>query len=954
MTHSRGGNHRLLPSRPSGMATVPVPLLFVLAATTLLVLAATTSLFATSCGDPDGPADAIGGGDLVVYADGSEIRSSYYGVLLPNPYCVGSDCPSFTWQQGICSDTDDCTRVVLKDAPGIHNPGGTFGWKAASWGRYVFTTNYTAGLLVPSNTENQRIGVFDSETQRFCALELDPSGHRNGAVQTVSAGNPDDPQRSRIYFEGVVQGLVPDPGYSFGWIEAEASRDPCVPYDPASATDGWRVVGFTAAELNARSPADWPLEMLPCDPEGDFALACGWDGMTVLDPETVALGNWWRRSIVVVRAPLNYPADDVRVVDTHLLPLYRPSDQDNMCYGLAPVKEGQADPTRAPGDLRVNWSFDVHCNIPGDQLIQNNCAYEPRCALSLEPCEPIGDACDPFIFGNIALDQLCVADHPMERCERSGRPCQRGLSAFFPDDPYCDSDETCVCASGPKPAQEYRFDGERIEPVSPLFRLGPLATSGGAPAGPRPLFYDESGAWFGAIVRDGSPSAPHCLVIYGRDSTGEHRFFDPDVSDPGLGVEVVPSGPVDQVFATRHWHILQRILTGARLGRSAWTFGVAGGIEQLTLRGNRWEKTEASFVRSPTWLGSKVFDMNSGEPVSVPYPETGSRASGITAGGSPPSLWMHLGGGRVGQRWSAFLARMPVLTPIGDGAASEVAPAVAWTTREQGAGRMWLVGKPDAAIAFRVRDNGMWSAWNRLPPLPGRAADAVAAAAQRDEVSVFATGRAGRVFTTRLRQADCEPRRCRWTPFVPVPGSQTPFAPAAVFDPEGELRLVITRADGTVATQRSRNRRWSAARWETVVGVEATSAPSLTWVDSSPWVAVRDGEADVQVHTGDGWEVVRTCLERDDCTFEPDWCGGQWGTAPTISFDGENIRVFAGQAEWPNATCESVRTNNGWTPWRRIRTWARTINQPATARVGSEIHLVTQNLIGELTQQALE
>jgi hypothetical protein len=901
--------------------------------------------------DPNGPADAIGGGDLVVYADG-DVRSRYFGLPLPSPYCEGLDCQGFRWRDGVCAREDDCTRVVLKDAPGIHNAGGTYAWQVATWGRYVFTTNYLATFR--QQTEAQGIGVFDSESQHFCRLRFDRTRHRNGAVQMVDVAEPDNPDRSRIYFEGVVGSHGSNPGHSFGWIEADARRNPCSTYDPRSETAGWRVVAFTAPELNARVPPNSPLDMYPCDPEGDFLMACGWDGMAVIDPETVALGNWWRRSIVVVHAPMSASRDDVRILDVYRMPLYRTPDQDNMCYRLAPVKGGRVDSTRGPGDRRVSWTFDVHCNVTQAEYEGQNCSYVPRCQYSLDPCTQLGEPCDPFVIGDLEFEQSCSAAHPMQRCSQSGRSCYQGLNRPDQSNPYCDAGETCRCFAGPKPAQEYRFDGRRLDPVSPLFRPGTLDTSGGAAVGPTPLFYDDAGgAWFGANSGSRSPAHPHSVIIYGRDAMREHRYFDSDAASSATAVVVPPVGPLDQTFSMIQWHPIARISTGAQIGRTAWTFAVALHVEQFTRSGQRWTKTEGSRVRSPAWLGSRVFDMWTGEPMDVPYEQTGARATAIAAGGSPPSVWMHIGGGNAGQRWSAFLARMPVLSPIGEGAHSEVGPAMAWSTNEWGEGRAWLFGKPSVETAYRVRDNGSWSAWYPLPRLPGAAASGISAVAGPDGVSVFVTGRS-RVFRSHLSQTSCEAGSCEWTPFTHVPSSTTPFASAAMIDSEGEELLALTRSDGTVSIQRSRRSRWSGSRWEVLTGVDAATAPSGAWVQGAPWIAVRDSGGDVRVYTPRGWEAVRSCIERSDCTFEAEWCGGEWGTPPTLVFDGRRVRVFAGQTQWPHATCESVHTSLGWSPWRRIRTWARTISRPAATRVGGEIHLVTHNLEGELMQQALE
>src|SRR5688572_8961751 len=102
-------------------------------------------------------------------------------------------------------NNDPLTRVFLKPVPGIKHPKGSSSWGLESWAKYVFLGNYDdkqGGVF--QDIEDQRIGVFDSERQTFCQLDLDPSGTPNAGTQWLAVADP-KARRTRLFFEGIAQ-----------------------------------------------------------------------------------------------------------------------------------------------------------------------------------------------------------------------------------------------------------------------------------------------------------------------------------------------------------------------------------------------------------------------------------------------------------------------------------------------------------------------------------------------------------------------------------------------------------------------------------------------------------------------------------------------------------------------------------------------------------------------------
>lgn len=840
---------------------------------------------------------------------------------------------------------------VVGTAPKNMIKRGLAGWDVAAWGKYVFSGNFEEGgngFCLDCNggpiaVEDQGFGVYDSERRRYCILDLDPSLEPNASVQSLAVAEPENPSTTRIYFEGFV--LTPG-GFRFGFVEADMSRDPCVPYDPATPDQGWRVVGFTTDEIAAATPAG-------------FATLSFFDGLVVLDPNTIGLGGWFASRIWIAEIDAN---GTLSVTAEHSLPLWQPPGEEG-CWNLRPVGDGNRDPTRGPGDLRFTWDFDVSAaNAPDPE-----CSPNFLCASDGSSCSVDAD-CPNFICdanslcnGNVLLPcssdadcpARCAAAHPQNQCSSSGAGCL--------NDAHCGAGETCLLPGKRNGVlQEYSYDPQTasITPTSPPFKIATRAGIGDA------LFDSAGNLWTaqnnGVFDSDSNP-ATFDVVIWRKNAAGEHSYHDP--SQPLTSTFIAPAlgdpfaDPEADYIIPYDGNYLGAINTGYAVEGPNWMLmkGKGWSLQWASKVFGVWLKTPAT--EWERWRGRHVLPA---ENDAVPESQLGfNHDLTLALGGSPPSVWTasrfpdEL---RRNGLHNHYLSRVPVHTLIPDSSTGS-RPAIAWSGPRDGIDcapnedcrRLWLVSRHDFQPRVRARVNGFWSDWGTLPAAPGGVTfeGGAAVIATPRKVEVFARGQgSGPVYQTQLAAPlDCDPTgSCSWTPWAQVGGIAGVTAdPAAAYQGTQDPILVFTRDDGQVymSVRTDASGSWSAP--QALSGLSTQDAPSIAWHsgEGRAWVAARDTAGDIRWRPVQGgvpagsWQLVGA---------------GPTDTPPAIAFDGARMRVLAtltnggfSQKAWNAA---------GWSAWRKAPTPNASINQPAAVSAHGELNVVTRHAFGGLHQQA--
>jgi hypothetical protein len=865
--------------------------------------------------------------DIVVYADHQPPP------ITSNPFLAQED-----------SD-DPITKILLERVPGLYNPLGAGSWEVEAWGKYVFLSNYDeAGIGLFQNIIDQRIGVFDTEKKTFCQLDLDPSTNVNAGVEWLAVATPQSRQ-SRIYFQGF-------DGAAFGWIEGDLDNP-----SPCDATTGWSVIRFSPADLNAAG-ADLGSAKTPCP--GGF---CYFDGMRLLshddvaNRDTLAFHNWGAGRNVVVTVDA---AGTLAVAAVYVLPPWIPSETDGACMTLRPVADPAVDPTRGLSDQRFLSSFDVTCDVPDGTpgcapyigfcpgtgmsctLGVDTCPTS-TCDTTQEDCTTDADCSDLFTVGHCT--NACKPIHPGQYCSVTRtHHCARDVD--------CPSGETCVCGDG-HPLQEFSFDGvASLVPTSAIFQ----AT---APGGSDPLTYDTYGdAWLSSGPNLVWGSTPTGVAMYARGAnTVEHGYFttsDPAGSEVQAPTTTFPFETSSPVFGTP--------AAAFQFGNAVYTAG-SGSVQREVTAYGAWAHDTAFKVS----LGANVLPAepkrctggpNNGEHCLSATDCPGGRcvvtseAAGgqawpadIAFGGSPPSMWLTPRFGGVPRAGlTAYLIRIPRAAAVPD-SVSAVRPGVTWSSNatcvDSFCDRLWMVAEHSGVLKFRVRDDGLWSTWYALPTNLATTGGA-SVVFFNGAVEIYGRSSTGTVITSHLTSPiNCQPASCTWANWSVLPASPTTDQEPAV-DVQGTtgVFVAIRRAsDGRVVYARRQGPLWSP--WTNAGNsVLPKTAPALAWnpLDGSTgkmWLfAVDPRTGGVAYGTISGLTFGR---------WSPLPLSGvePWGTAPQAIWDGTRVRVFIGNASFPNLTYQITNANSGWDNWAPTFSEGQSTRQPVAALVNGDVHLIT-------------
>jgi hypothetical protein len=918
--------------------------------------------------------------DVIAYADHLPQFFQPQGIgpaPFATPFCDGP--------AGSCVLAPNATRIRLAEVPGIRHPVGTEPWGHATWSKYVLVGNYderSTGIF--QTVEDQRIGLFDIEARTFCEIDLEPGIARNAAVQWLTVASPSESE-TRIYFSGFTTGA----GYVFGYLEADAANP--TPCDPVT---GWNVVGFTRDELNCRA-AGLPLgcagDGLPAE-EKPCVTTCAWDDLVVLDPETNVLGNWIESRFVVAKVDA---AGVLTVPSVYPIPLYEPGGETGeQCYTMRPVSRSQVDPTRTSGDLRWTSSMDISCDMNGD--VPGCAPHVDMCPVDADApanpdlaCPPSGVCDDGYcevqfanssyvgcattadcafdLFGTpIDLGECvfeCAKVHPGFACSdglRAGAPCRYDgqCPKAVPSD-----DGKCICDGPTSPAQEYRFDGTDIASTSRFFRSAADRNS-------LRLAYDSSGRLWTVEIPGAPPSGGQARIQLYHRIGSEHTYYAP--GDPA-GAAIVPPNDDSMTLTWEGVHYPEAIESGSamyittpiRLQRAIPAFGqwIRDSSYDLTLGYHRLP-SEARFCSPPGPFESlkkgcvENSDCAVGQTcIGVPVGQTTPmRKANLTAGGSPPSLWMTMGfqGAGIAQAVkNLYLLRVPLATAIPDSVVVN-RPAIAWNAGDCASHprqcRLWGAALRDGAMRFRIRDDGFWSGWHTLPSAPVTGGPAIVALG--NGVEVYARGSTdGLVRRTQLTSpATCEPASCTWSAWETLPGSPLTESDVAAAAGGGKKLVAIRRKfDNRVYVTLDSGGGWSS--WVMLDGFQTGQAPSATYhaADGKFWLAAATIVVKtIQVTAFDGsapqpWSPVETAGTQ-----------APWQTGPAIASDGARVHLYAPRSVFPQELYHAIHNGSGWGGWRRLVAGAATTWQPAATSATGEIQLVTGWPNAGLTQQATD
>jgi hypothetical protein len=901
--------------------------------------------------------------EAVIYADHLPAYRPNGTPFPASPFLDDKECTSAPGSP--CSPPDPDTRLRMEVATGLKLPLGTMSWSLASWRKYVFIAPFTdraAGVL--ANVDDQQIGIFNTETKAFCLLDLQP-GKQNASVEWFAVVEPSDPQarQTRVYFQGFPLG---DVGSAFGYFVADLDND-----DPCN---GWTKRAFTRLEIANATPG-----MEPCFINGLDQYECTYDGVALLDAERVVLHGWQGSRIVVARVD---GAGTLSIPDVMLMPEWQPDGPGGICYRRLPVASPLVDPNRPIGNQRFASSFDIDCRVP--MPYPEDCAapvtLPHTCPITEAACEE-GESCkvcdlNVYDFVKPCTKELdcpgfgfyaaCVEQcltHPANRCSGAA-----SVSCSSPAD--CPAGQTCVCSGIPGgPAQEFRFDGTSLTAVSPQFQREEGSTT-------NVVTYDTAGdLWVGNYAQTGN------VFLYWRtaDASYEHGYTNP----------APPLVPADQMLAFTNFIPPGGLFPANNGATSAVQVG-----STMYLSG----RTSIQHARNPfgIWNKNDVADpFKVTKAINYLPPESGLCAGGsnngawcsgppscpggtcqqlaraigprLAKGGSPASLWdspmffnTSASANLVKKDKAAYLIRVPLATDIPDGATT-TRPAIAWTARTTGinSDRLWLVSVSGGSLKYRVRDDGVWSAWTSFTNPLTTAGGAVLAAndgVNGSRLDVFVRAASdNRIYTSSLTSSfDCTPGSptspCAWSSWTLVTNSPTTTVePAAAYSGAVMPILVVRGSDGVLRYSIRAFGSWSA--WTTMTGLTTNVAPSISYrtADPSAWVVAREAS------TG----KVRYSRIIGAATYTA-WAdvGGTapvtWVNAPAIIWDGTWVRVFASEQGGASSTYEIVNDGSGWGSWRRLISTSSATLQPTAANVNGTVNLVTTASGHAMQEQAIE
>jgi len=739
---------------------------------------------------------------------------------------------------------DGPTRIRVEAVPGLSIPRGSTSWSSASWRKYVFMTNYEEGdagySLSPPfpAVADQRIGVFETESRKFCELDIDPSVSLNAAVQTVVVASP-TASKSRLYFTGFVPPGTAGP--AFGYVEADLQRDPCVPYDPSSSTAGWRIVTYTADELVAKT--DGVSVPYPCKPPFFGPGFCQWDGLGLLDPNTVIAGNWGSKTVVAIRVDDDPTGtanrlDLLHVPAVHVIDWWQPGGANTPCYQGRPTKDPATDLTRPANDRRATFAFDVTCTdtvSPPDA--------PATCPSRVGVCEQ-----EPWTAPGCISDVNCQSGHHCVQ-ENPGIVCSGSQTPCIPDSTghsaNCSPSETCTCSRNWSPAQEYAFNGTTITPTSPLFTVETGASMRSS------RLYDS----YGNLWLSEASSVTNKLIVFTKRPDGTYTYST--AVGPTVSPDTTRSVAPDQIINVGGTPTWNRILSATQVGNSVFYkqyegFSPEGAIKRVGRLGNVWWPDA---VYTVLW-GWQILPR---DPVGPPsgcdaLANSGSIAFSVTSGGSPASLWLtpeFYDFGRLACGKNSFLIRVPVATEPPDNV-SGVRPGVAWSGPQTGGAttgvnRLWSVAEHGGILQLRIRDAGLWSTWAVLPTnviLTGGAA----VISNGTTIEVFARGSDKKVYYTSLTSPlTCtsdtgQPTSCTWNAWQAIPNSVlTVDDPAVAYQGTSYPHVVVRRESDRKIFKAFRF--WGVWQpWVEITGMTTSSAPAIAWNanESRFWIAAID------------------------------------------------------------------------------------------------------------------
>jgi hypothetical protein len=443
---------------------------------------------------------------------------------------------------------------------------------------------------------------------------------------------------------------------------------------------------------------------------------------------------------------------------------------------------------------------------------------------------------------------------------------------------------------------------------------------------------------------------------------GEHCYYDP--STTGTTIVVAPDGTIPFDY-TRGPYEFGSAVGKVQVGATTYIVG-RSSVQRAHLANGRWVTDDAKSYKvglAPGLLPAEPKACSGGsamacDVVGTPCadggvcqalaertaPERGKLT--IAAGGAPVSLWItpeFYPDGPVPAA-NLYLLRVPITTDLPDGAA-EARPAIAWSGE-----RLWLVARHDGALGYRVRDDGLWSAWYALP-FDARIAGDVALIADGGRVEVFARGAVNRrIYATQLvSDGACASGACAWADWQAIPferGLRTVDGPAAASGDARDTLLVVRSAATSRLFFALRSLdRWSRS-WTAIPGLRTRSAPAVAWnsADHTWWIAA----------LGRTGQMRYTRLAPDGVPERwADLGSGQvrWAAAPALVFDGLHVRAYAPAEETPGLVHQTVGDEKGFGRWAPMVSEVSSTGQPAATVVNGDVNLVTNGADG--LQEAL-